>query len=154
MSKETDFPHLKDEDWQESSPVDASYNCIAFAAGRSDVYWWPDPFAPPLNDYWPQGVLCEETIEAFIELYRTFGYEPSDSSDDGSLETGYEKIALFALGTTPTHAAKQLPDGRWTSKLGVYEDIEHNNLSCLDGPCYGRVVQFLRRPLSPEVPRG
>jgi hypothetical protein len=148
MSKKIDFPNLKDEDWQQCSPVDPSYNCIAYAAGRTDVYWWPDPFAPPLHDYWPQGVPCEETLDAFIQLYRTFGYEPCDASDNGSLEPGYEKIALFAIGTTPTHAAKQLPDGRWTSKLGLLEDIEHDDLACLNGPCYGSSVQFLRRSLS------
>jgi len=148
MSKETDFPNLKDEAWQESSPVDASYNCIAFAAGRTDVFWWADPFAPPLDDYWPQGIPREETIEAFIELYRTFGYAPCDLTDDGSLEPGYEKIALYAEGTIPTHAAKQLPDGRWCSKLGLYEDIKHDNQACLNGPCYGCPVRFLRRPFS------
>jgi hypothetical protein len=145
MSKETDFPNLRDEDWEQTSDIDPAYNCIAYAAGRIDVFWWPDPFGPPLDDYWPLNVRRDETIEAFVELFGTCGYEPCS---DGLLEEGYEKIVLYALGRTPTHAAKQLADGRWTSKLGPCEDIRHVNLECLEGPCYGRPVQFLRRPVA------
>ncbi len=144
MSKDVDFPNLRDEDWSETSEIDPGYNCIAYAAGRTDVYWWPDSFAPPLDDYWPANVTREETIEAFVELYGTFDYE---LCSDGSLESGYEKVAIYAIGTTPTHAAKQLPDGRWTSKLGIAEDIQHHNVECLNGPCYGQPVRFMRRPL-------
>ena len=40
------------------------------------------------------------------------------SFDD--IERGFEKIALFADSATlaPRHAAHQIPDGRWESKLG------------------------------------
>ena len=48
----------------------------------------------------------------------------------------------------PTHAARQFPGGRWTSKLGPAEDIEHE-LEELAGPLYGEVVLILRRPARP-----
>jgi hypothetical protein len=35
----------------------------------------------------------------------------------------------------PTHAARQLPSGRWTSKLVLREDIEHD-LHALSGEAY------------------
>jgi hypothetical protein len=145
MSKDIDFPNLRAEDWKQTSEIDPVYNCIAYAAGRTDVFWWPDSFAPPLDDYWPANVSREETIEAFVELYGTFHYEPC--SDD-SLESGYEKVVIYAIGTIPTHAAKQLSDGSWTSKLGTYEDIQHRDLECLNGPCYGQPVRFMRRPIA------
>ncbi|HEX4644075.1 MAG TPA: hypothetical protein VH598_00545, partial [Verrucomicrobiae bacterium] len=46
-----------------------------------------------------------------------------------------------------THAAIQTEDGKWRSKLGDFEDIEHNLLSSLEGTWYGTVTsKFLKRP--------
>jgi hypothetical protein len=44
----------------------------------------------------------------------------------------------------PKHAARQLPNGRWTSKLGVSEDIEHA-LHDLTGLIYGSVALVFKR---------
>ena len=56
-------------------------------------------------------------------------------------------MAVFADPTGPTHAARQLADGRWSSKLGRREDIEHvlDALAGVDGDEYGQVVQVLKR---------
>lgn len=94
-----------------TSQADAAYNCIAWAAGEDDRWWWPSEFA-----YWPPGVPQVETLPAFIAAYGTLGYEISASGD---LEPGYVKIGLYIdAGGTPTHAARQLPNGAWTSKHG------------------------------------
>jgi hypothetical protein len=54
--------------------------------------------------------------------------------------------ALFALADGfPTHAAWQLGSGRWTSKLGELEDIEHA-LRDLEGTEYGAVALVMKRP--------
>jgi hypothetical protein len=45
------------------------------------------------------------------------------------------------------HAARQLPGGRWTSKLGNREDIEHD-LNAVSGEAYGTVVMVLKRPIA------
>jgi hypothetical protein len=145
MSRETDFPNLRPGDWRQCSDPDPRYNCIAFAAGRTDVYWWPEPFPDPLNDYWPPGIRREETVDAIGELYQSLGYQ---TCADPGLEPGYEKVAIYANGSEATHAARQLQIGRWVSKLGPQEDIEHGSLDDLAGPCYGQVVRILRRPLS------
>jgi len=75
--------------------------------------------------------------------YGTLGYTPCD---DTSIEPGFEKVALYA---TPDllvkHAARQLSNGRWTSKIGDEIDIEHV-LDGLTGQHYGAVVQILKRP--------
>ena len=145
MSRETDFPNLRPGEWRRASEPDPRYNCIAFAAGRTDVYWWPDPFPDPLNDYWPAGIPRDETVDAIAELYRSLGYEPCT---DASLEPGFEKVALYAVGSEPTHAARQILNGRWVSKLGPQEDIEHGAPDDLSGPCYGQVVRVLKRPVA------
>ena len=138
MILDADFPNLGREGFVEASPETARYNCIAWAASRQDDWWWPDRNA---QYYWPQAVLREETIETFIQAFQTLGYVPCDSHQ---LENGFEKVALYALGGAPKHAARQLPDGRWTSKLGAFIDIEHT-LAGLEGPRYGIVVQLLKR---------
>src|SRR2546430_690432 len=83
------------------------------------AWWWPDAEE---QDSWPSGVARIETVQAFREAFATLGYADCDHEQ---LEPAWEKIALFALAGIPKHAARQLPTGRWTSKLGPLEDIEH-----------------------------
>jgi hypothetical protein len=134
------FPQLKAENCRLTSPVDDGYNCIAWAAGDTGYWWWPDAMG---QTYWPPGAPRVETIEAFVQAYGLHGYTlPADSS----LEPGKQKVAIFAKPSgTPTHAARQLPDGWWASKLGESIDIEHE-FSALDGPVYGTVAVILSRP--------
>lgn len=132
------FPALRASGFEVTSPATPAYNCIAWAAGENGRWWWPNPFG-----YWPDGVPVEETVEAFVLAYRTLGYEPCA---DGELEAGYEKVAIFSLNGKPTHAARQLPDGKWTSKLGMQVDLSHG-LGALNGPQYGEPTSFVRRKL-------
>ena len=44
-----------------------------------------------------------------------------------------------------THAARQLPGGNWTSKLGKGEDIEHDTPDVVAGGLYGEFVRIMRR---------
>lgn len=88
-------------------------------------------------------------LQRFIEAFRTLGYEPCDGA---GLEPDVEKVAVYADDAgAPTHAARQLPTGAWTSKLGREEDIEHRDLTGVEGDEYGHVVQLLRRPRSGTV---
>ena len=74
--------------------------------------------------------------------FESIGYQ---TCDDGALDEGFEKIALYALGMMYTHVARQLIDGRWTSKLGQLEDITHNTPEAIENSDYGEVAQFMRR---------
>ena len=134
------FPGLVGKDYQFTSPADEVYNCIAWAAGNSQDWWWPDARG---RDYWPEGVPRVETVAAFIQAFACIDFVPCDNE---SYEPGFEKIALFATTRgQPKHAARQLVNGLWTSKLGRLEDIEHA-LHDLEGEEYGSVVQILKRP--------
>lgn len=96
--------------------------------------------------YWPHGVPRQLTLEGYAQAFKTLGYTPCDTSE---VESGFEKIAIYVDHNTgvPTHAARQLPDGKWTSKLGKLEDIEHETLEGLTGSAYGSVRVILRRKI-------
>ena len=131
------LPRLTSESYSITSPATWEYNCIAWALGRSDAWWWPAP-----GRHWPDDVPSEESISAFITVFKAVGYVPCSSAN---LEPGVEKIALFAQGNTPTHASRQLVNGGWTSKLGPSFDIEHSSPDDLAGGVYGEVVVLLAR---------
>lgn len=132
------FPSVSMENCRPTSPHDEDYNCIAWAADDSSRWWWPDANG---QLYWPQSVPRRETLDAFIAAYAQLGYV--DVSND-HVEPDRQKIAIFTLNGTPTHAARQLPDGWWASKLGKSIDIEHE-FRALDGPTYGTATVVLAR---------
>jgi hypothetical protein len=132
------FPNLVATGYAVTSPATSTY-CIAWAAGVTDDWWWPDPMD---ISAWPAGVRREETVDAFIQAFQSLGFV---QCPDEALEAGFEKVAIYADGKRPKHAARQLPSGRWTSKLGPMEDIEHS-LDGLAGASYARVVRILKRP--------
>lgn len=142
MSKETIedlFPNLRRDSYLIASPETINYNCIAWAAGNSEKWWWPDL----QNQYfWPLKIPREETLEAFVKVYEILGYT---ICQDSEYENGFEKIAIYvdSIGR-PTHAARQLSSVRWTSKLGRLEDIEHT-LDALTGSKYGYVGVIMKR---------
>ncbi|MCU0346165.1 MAG: hypothetical protein MUC59_04450 [Saprospiraceae bacterium] len=82
-------------------------------------------------------------MTTFAQFFQRFGYLPCG---DGELEPGFQKIALFAKGKKPSHAARQLPDGAWTSKIGAWVDVRHT-LEAMEGGMYGEVVQYFRREI-------
>ncbi len=134
------FQHLPDGRYQITSPQTLNYNCIAWAASETNRKWWP------IGAHWPQNIPREETVAAFILAFATRNYEPCDN---GTLEDGYEKVVIYVDSSqTPTHMARQLSSGRWTSKLGDLEDIEHETLRQLEDGHYGRAIQYLKRPIA------
>lgn len=136
---EAAFPRLRGGNYQVTSPREDAYNCVAWAAGHTSQWWWPDD----PRGHWPNDILRTETLEAFRDAFATLGYVVG--TDEG-LEPDFEKIALFADDQgVPSHVARQLPSGRWTSKLGLLEDIEHA-LHDLEGTAYGSVVLVLKPP--------
>jgi hypothetical protein len=148
MRLEEVFPQLARSGYRVTSPRDGDYNCIAWAVGDTHLWWWPGQDVA--KEYWPPGIPRERTRAAFVAVFASLGYTICEG--DG-LETGYEKIALFAdADGRPTHAARQLPSGLWSSKLGKAEDIEHR-LHDLEGTLYGSVVFIMKRPVQSSTAR-
>jgi hypothetical protein len=132
------FPDLDPQSYVLTSAATPQYNCIAYAAGEVDRWWWPDPFQVY---YWPPSAFRLENLAAFQQAFETLGYE---LCQNGDFELGYEKIAIYHKGGVPSHGARQLDDGHWTSKLGELNDILHG-ATCLDGQTYGSIAFFMRR---------
>lgn len=134
------FPRLRGISYQITSPAEPDYNCVAWAAGDDSRWWWPDEFD---QYYWPEGIPHRSTLDAFVQAFQALGFELCEES---RLEMGWDKAAIFAKEDgVPTHAARQLPDGAWTSKLGKLEDIMHPELDHVSGSEYGDPVVILRR---------
>lgn len=135
-----DFPNLLPSSCE--GPVSIatrSYNCFAWAASIITDRWEPDPLD---QYYWPDNVPRDYSLSAFIEAYRTVGFE---LCSDASLEPGFEKIAIYTVMGQPQHAARQLENGHWSTKFGDFEDVVHVDLECLIGPVYGRAEKYMRR---------
>jgi len=135
------FPDLPKEGYLRTSDPSIDYNCVAWAAGDDKQWWEPDRMG---LFHWPAGVRREWNTQSLSAVFQAQKYI---LCADGTHEHGYEKIAIYAKQGVPTHVARQLPGGRWTSKLGPLDDITHT-LDGLAGKEYGQPHRFLRRQLS------
>ena len=145
---EKNFVHLTGSGYRETSPVDRRYNCIAWAAGDNTRWWQPVGVG---GYYWPEGIAREVTLESYELAFKRQAFRRCDSPE---LEEGYEKVALYTDSNgVPTHAARQLDDGYWASKLGQGVDIEHARLEDVGGaPGYGEIALIMRRPRRDDWP--
>jgi hypothetical protein len=137
MNIETEFPNMGPDDYHTTSEPDDNYNCVAWAIGETDR--WLSHLEPY---YWPTNVPRSPTIDALVEVFLSIGFE---ECEDAEVDIRNEKVALFADGGHWSHAARQLENGTWTSKLGVFQDIAHNTLAGLTGTYYGELHCLLRR---------
>src|SRR5262249_37186513 len=55
----------------DQKPTRRRYNCIAFAAGDTQNWWWADLTE---EDTWPLGVARVATVEGFRDAFTTLGY--------------------------------------------------------------------------------
>jgi hypothetical protein len=142
MIPNDDFPRLTPDNHRGTSPATPEYNCVAWSASDT-ARWWQ----PGVN--WPVEVADDDAGVGVLEkAFSSLGYQ---DCPDGSHESGFEKVALYGSSLFYTHAARQLPNGEWTSKLGRSEDIEHDSPDDVAGGLYGEVVQCMRRRRSDEV---
>jgi len=137
MAIEDDFPNLAETGHRITSPESGAYNCIAWAAG-TDQHWWE----PATDCYWPESTSMDYTVDALVQAFKSIGFAVCENA---VADSSSEKIAIYGDGQEYTHAARQLPNGKWTSKLGKGEDIEHDNLEALEGSIYGSVVCVMQR---------
>jgi len=142
------FPKLQsDKDFKITSPQTPNYNCIAWAYHYNDRWMWPGGQEMKICDgflYWPDDVDDSEDVTAFIKAFEKTGYTLCDNPD---FEEGFRKIALYVVKDTTqcTHAARQLSNGKWTSKLGELNDIQHGTPYTIEGQYYGEVYCIMKR---------
>jgi len=131
------FPNLSEEGIEIVGRPSELYNCIAYAAGDTTGWWWPDGIA-----YWPPWATLDNRMESLKEVFTGFEYE---QCADGYSEDGYEKVALYEMQGGFAHAALQMPNGRWRSKMGEGPVIEHHSPESLSGGMYGEATVYMRR---------
>jgi hypothetical protein len=140
------FPNLRSGAYSITSPRDANYNCVAWAAEDDRRWWWPVPAGTGGGNFWPASIPRECTLERFEQAFGLRGYHVCESTDH---EPGVEKVAIYVNSRgVPTHTARQLSNGRWTSKLGRLVDIEHvrpEDVGGSTGSAYGDVALVLCR---------
>ena len=135
------FPKLSSEDFEIVDEPTRQYNCIAYAAGDTSQWWWPNGI-----DYWPPWVSLNNRMESLKEALAGLGYEPCD---DGNVEDEYQKVALYGSQERFEHAAVQMPNGRWRSKMGQGPVIEHRGPESLSGGPYGTPKIYMRKVTVP-----
>jgi hypothetical protein len=156
------FPKLKKSTWRIKSPLNDNYQCIAWAAVRTDVKWWPVDGNPSV--FWPDQAPLDESIEAFTKAFQTIGYATFISE---KFEFGFQTVAMFATNDgLVRHMARQHFFGiGWLSKCGNLEDILHFDLRAVEGDpsaflaamgfgTYGQVCRIMRRPWAAAVREG
>ncbi len=142
-----DFPHLKTSTTfyptSSATPYELKkpkpYNCIAHALEVKDGCYWPQDDAK-----WFDGIPRDGTLDSITEAFSRQGYA---LCNDGNLKRGIQKIAIYMGPDGPTHVARQLASGQWTSKIGVNIDARHT-LADLRSPLYGKASIFMARTRS------
>ena len=135
-----EFPNLYGEGFEVVARPSERYNCIAYAAGDVTEWWWPDGI-----NYWPSWATLDTKMESLVEALAGLGYE---QCNDSTSEDGYEKVALYEVQGEFQHAAIQMPNGRWRSKMGQGPVIEHRNPESLSGGMYGNPMTYMRKALN------
>ena len=140
------FPNSERDKFKHHSEETTEYNCIAFALEIQDK--WIDPETQdPLDGtkpWWPDKIPRDRTLSTFIKLFELYGFQ---KCLDKNLEEDYVRIAIFVRGDKVAHAARQIGNGMWVSKLGNGVDCIHS-LSAIHNGMYGVVRQFMKKKKS------
>lgn len=135
-SERQSFPRLGDG-FEVLAPASSTYNCIAWALGKDDRWVWPSGHGRQVN------------TADFDALFAFHGYKRITSLNYDKV-AGYDKLVLYAKANEfgvpePTHGARQLTDGSWSSKLGKLPLIRHLHPDDIDGGTYGEAYAVYTR---------
>ena len=145
LELEQSFPGLTAGSYKLTSPKAVRYNCVAWAVGDTKNFW--DDFrieGKRVKGYfWPEGISAD-TLEGWKAVFELHNYRECESE---SFEPEFEKVAIYVYPNgDPSHVARQIGSGKWSSKLGLSFDIEHETLDSLNGEEYGSVGVIMQRP--------
>jgi hypothetical protein len=137
------FPNATSETLIETSPATNDYNCIAWTLGKTNAWYDSTP-----GYTWPwshRDRMFASAITSIVELYRREGFLECQSLE---LEPGFEKVAIYSTEGRFKHAALQLVNGEWTSKMGPFEDVQHATAETLIGPELETIARVMKRERS------
>jgi hypothetical protein len=125
------YPSLRGN-FEVMRPASPRYNCIAWSAGITNRWIWPG-----------------YTLADFDRFYARHGYRRLDELDFRK-QRGLHKVVLYGhvrmrqggrKSIRCTHAARQLADGSWSSKLGKLPVIRHRTPGAIAGTGYRQYGQ-------------
>jgi hypothetical protein len=141
----TQLPRLADKGFEITSQATRDYNCVAWSVEETTQFWWPVDVG---GYFWPTDAT-EPLLPDFEQVYADLGYGRCVHLNH---ECGADQVAIYLTSSgTPTHASRRLENGNWTSKLGDFEDIEHNDVNGVCCDTYGETVIILCRPSQPQL---
>lgn len=133
-------PRVSADNCAITSRASKAYNCVAWVL--ADEKRWYEPTVSG-QYYWPSEGASNYSLESYAEMFVGQGFVACETPLP---ENGFQKIALYGKRSEFSHVALQMPSGRWSSKLGGWEDVEHDTLEVLSGPIYGKPKLFMKRP--------
>jgi hypothetical protein len=141
---EWDLPALRGGvGYRDTSEETIIYNRLSWALGITWTRYDPEPKCT--RYFWFPGLPRKWDEPTIRLLFENHDYSLAENSE---FELGYEKVVFYSDDKAiPQHFARQLPNGKWTSKIGDLNDIEHDTLECLVSPLYGRLGLVLKRRL-------
>lgn len=133
------FPNLKKgKNFKFTSLGTDEYNCIAWASEITDewVQLYDINWMPKVDS------------ASYIGYFNRLGFKLGNNTD---VEKGKLKIAIYISTDNGRHefrhVARQLHSGKWTSKLGDWEDIEHDTPEILLGKSYGEKIIIMEKAI-------
>jgi hypothetical protein len=146
------FPAVLPENIKFDGKKNDDFNCVAWAFGATNHFWWPYPQA---GYHWPASEKIEGSPEAPVEIFDHLLKETLHGTEtvDQTPEKGFVKLALFTTGSVEagnlhsTHLARLMPDGNWSSKLGPSYLVRTGpNIHDMDYGHYGNVEKIYKVP--------
>ena len=134
------FPGLRGTPWAIKSRKTKRYNCFAWAAREKHRRW---DFAK--GAYWPPGVHRLSGIAYLVGAYLAEGFSVCHQAACQKYDSTSDSIVLYERNRIGTHAARLLANGRWSSKLGDIEDVQHQTPEALSGTRYGGPIVYMKR---------
>ena len=80
---EAAIPSLVGTGYSQESPATDAYNCIAFAFGDTQNWWWP---RKGFGLYWPPGFPLSDSVDTLIQIFEFHGFS-SATAKTGSRAT-------------------------------------------------------------------
>lgn len=126
------LPHLG-QNFRVVGKATHDYNCVAHSVGL-DQGW----FHPGVTDK-------TRPMSHMDDFYAAHGFQRVSGMDTAP-QDGVQRVVVFGMRDETgnvvdvTHAVRQEPNGKWTSKLGVGPLIEHDSLNQMRGGSYGEPI--------------
>lgn len=140
------FRGLRNAQWDIKSKADINYNCIAWSAGEKHRRWdLSDHPGTHLPSYWPEGVKKSEGIAYLIAAMMKEGFVVCEREEAVTYDPEFDTIVVYERDAKWEHAARLLHNGMWSSKIGYFNDIQHDSPEAIAGRDYGHPFKYMKR---------